>query len=369
MSLTATLDPTADVALSEEQIDQLIVQPASTKSVKCVVWDLDNTIWQGVLLEDDAVTLRRGVVAVIKTLDERGVLQSIASKNEATTALRKLREFGLDEYFLHPQINWNSKATSIETIVEALNIGMGTVAFIDDQPFERDEVHFSLPMVRCIDATELDTLLDRPDLTPTFITRDSKQRRQMYLSDMARKEAEAEFVGPQEAFLASLEMVLRIFPAQEEDLQRAEELTVRTNQLNATGYTYSYAELDQLSKSSDHQLLMISLDDKYGTYGNVGLALVACTPSLWTIKLLLMSCRVMSRGVGSILLNHVLQQAQTHDVQLQAEFVPTDRNRLMNITYHFAGFEVVAEDGTVQILQHDLAEIPAFPDYVTVQLS
>lgn len=351
---------------------QMVDQPATShekpQSVKCVVWDLDNTLWQGILLEDKTVTLVPDVVNVIKTLDERGILQSIASKNEKTLALQKLHELGLAEYFLHPQINWGSKATSIAKLGEALNIGMDAVMFIDDQPFERDEVRFSLPTVRCVDAAELSMLLARPDLTPKFITRDAKQRRQMYLSDMARQTAEEKFEGPQAAFLAALGMIMRIFPAQEEDLQRAEELTVRTNQLNATGYTYSYAELDAFRQSPQYKLLMASLDDRYGAYGHIGLTLLECTGTLWTIKLLLMSCRVMARGVGTVLLTHILQQAKAQGVQLQAEFVPTDRNRLMNVTYHFAGFEMVEERGTLQILQHNLAEAPTFPDYITVQI-
>lgn len=364
MSATAAL-PFAE---TEQRTGQQVISPPKPKKVKCVVWDLDNTLWQGVLLEDATVNLIPGVVEVIKTLDARGILQSIASKNEATLALQKLRDFGLEEYFLYPQINWGSKAASVEKIAKALNIGLDTFAFIDDQPFERDEVQFALPAVRCIDAAELPTLLERADLTPTFITHDASQRRQMYRSDLARQEAETAFTGPTEAFLASLQMVQRIFPAQEEDLQRAEELTVRTNQLNATGYTYSYDELNHFRLSPDYQLLMSSLDDKYGTYGNIGLALLACTEQIWTIKLLLMSCRVMSRGVGSVMLTHILQQAKAHGVQLQAEFVPTDRNRLMNITYHFAGFTVVEERDALQILQHDLAQVPAFPHYVTVQI-
>ncbi|MEZ4734314.1 MAG: HAD-IIIC family phosphatase [Caldilineaceae bacterium] len=362
MTTMAMIAPSAPAAPA----NQLVVSKPPSKSVKCVVWDLDNTLWQGVLLEEETVTLIPGAVDVIKTLDERGILQSLASKNEAALALQKLREFGLEEYFLFPQINWGSKAASVEAIAQALNIGLDTLAFVDDQPFERDEVAFSLPVVRCIDAADLHTLPMRADMTPKFITRDSSQRRQMYRSDMARQEAEAAFTGPTEAFLASLDMVQYIFFAQEEDLQRAEELTVRTNQLNATGYTYSYDELNHFRQSPDYQLLMTSLDDTYGTYGNVGLALLACTADLWTIKLLLMSCRVMSRGVGSVMLTHILQQAKATGVQLQAEFVPTNRNRLMNITYHFAGFEMVEERGALQILHHNLLQVPSFPAYVTV---
>ena len=356
-----------EAATAQPAVEESAGSQPKPKGVKCVVWDLDNTLWQGTLLEDETVTLVPGVVEVIKTLDERGILQSIASKNEEALARQKLQEWGLVDYFLYPQINWGPKSASIARIVQALNIGMDTVMFIDDQPFERDEVRFSLPVVRCIDAAEVATLLTRPDLTPKFITRDASQRRLMYLSDLARNDAEAHFEGPQEAFLASLQMVMRIFPAQQEDLQRAEELTVRTNQLNATGYTYSYEELDHFRQSPKHQLLMTSLDDRYGAYGNIGLALLECTETRWTIKLLLMSCRVMARGVGTILLNYILQQAKAQGVQLQAEFVPTSRNRVMDITYRFAGFETVAEQGEMQILHHDLVQIPLFPAYVTVQ--
>ena len=144
----------------------------------------------------------------------------------------------------------------------------------------------------------------------------------MYLNDMMRNKVEEEFAGPQEAFLASLDMALTIFPAEEEDLQRAEELTVRTNQLNATGYTYSYDELNHFRQSEQHKLLMARLDDKFGSYGHIGLALVECREEVWMIKLLLMSCRVMSRGVGSIMLNYIMNLAQEKNVILQAEFLP-----------------------------------------------
>ena len=110
------------------------------KAVKCVVWDLDNTVWDGVLLEDERVSLKTSVPNIIRTLDRRGILQSVASKNNPATAMAKLQEFGLADHFLYPQISWNSKATSIQSIVSSINIGIDSVAFIDDQPFEREEV-------------------------------------------------------------------------------------------------------------------------------------------------------------------------------------------------------------------------------------
>jgi FkbH-like protein len=190
----------------------------------------------------------------------------------------------------------------------------------------------------------------------------------MYLSDIARRTVEEEFVGPQESFLASLDMVFTIFAAQEKDLQRAEELTVRTNQLNATGYTYSYDELVHFSQSDEDLLLGARLEDKYGTYGHIGLALVECQKELWNIKLLLMSCRVMSRGVGSIMLSHIMMLAKHAGARLQAEFIPNGRNRMMEVTYGFAGFHEVEKIGDLIILETDLRDIQPLPEYVEVRI-
>jgi len=339
------------------------------KKIKCVVWDLDHTVWNGVLLEDgNSVQLRDGVVDVIKELDNRGILQSIASKNEHASTWQKLEEFGIAEYFLYPHINWNSKSSSIKNIVSALNIGMDTIAFIDDQPFEREEVAFEIPELTVIDAADLDKLLDMPIMQPKFITEDSKNRRQMYMSDMERKKLEDDFVGPQDEFLASLDMEVTISRVGTGDLQRAEELTVRTNQLNTTGYTYSYDELDAMRQSDDHKLLIVELQDKFGSYGKIGLVLVECGETIWTLKLFLMSCRVMSRGVGSIMMNHILQLAQANNVRLQAEFVKTDRNRMMYVTYKFSGFKEVLEEGNKVVFENDLSMVQPFPDYVKVQI-
>lgn len=338
------------------------------KSIKCVVWDLDNTVWDGILLEDPEVRLRPHVVEILKTLDDRGILHSIASRNDHDTAFAKLREFGIDEYFLYPQINWNSKAASIAQIAKDINIGLDAIAFVDDQPFEREEVAFSHGKVLCIDSAELDSLLDRPELNPRFITDDSKQRRRMYMADIRRNREEEEFVGPKEEFLATLGMIFTIAPCREEDLKRAEELTVRTNQLNTTGYTYSYEELDELRRSPNHRLLVSSLEDRHGTYGKIGLTLIETAPEVWNVKLLLMSCRVMSKGVGMIMIHHVLRRAKAAGVRLRAEFVSNDRNRQMLITYKFAGFKEVGREEDVILFENDYSAIQPPPPYVDLRV-
>ena len=337
-----------------------------TKKVKCVVWDLDNTLWKGTLLEDDSVTLDESAFEVVRTLDARGILNSIASRNDEAVAIAKLKEFGIDEYFLFPQINWNTKADSIERIADELNIGIDTLAFVDDQPFDREEVAFSHPEVRTFDAAEIPDLLDKEELTPDFITDESSSRRAMYVAANIRDEQERGFSGPKEEFLSGLNMKLEIYPAKEDDLRRAEELTVRTNQLNTTGITYSYEDLRGFSESDSHLLLVASLTDRFGSYGKIGLALVEKGESAWNLRLLLMSCRVMSRGVGAVMLNHVMRLARAAGVRLQADFNPNDRNRMMLVTLRFAGFDEVGRTGETLLLESSLDRVPPVPDYLSV---
>ncbi|MEV4187125.1 HAD-IIIC family phosphatase [Streptosporangium canum] len=343
------------------------VEGRGTGPIKCVVWDLDNTLWDGVLLEDGEVTLRPGVAEVVRVLDERGILQSIASRNHGPAAIEQLERFGLRDYFLAPQIGWNSKSESVAAIAKSLNIGIDTLALIDDQPFEREEVAFSHPQVLCLDADEVARIPEMPVFTPRFVTDDSRNRRSMYMGSELRDAAEREFGGTSDDFLATLDMTFSISAAAEADLRRAEELSVRTNQLNSTGITYSYEELRAFARSPGHLLLVAGLEDRFGSYGKIGLALVERGAEIWTLKLLLMSCRVMSRGVGTVLLNHVMRLARDAGVRLQAEFLPNDRNRVMFVTYRFAGFQEVETRGELRILESDLGRIQDPPAYLTVR--
>lgn len=309
------------------------------EKIKCLVWDLDNTLWDGILTENENVTLKPDIVAVIKELDKRGILHSISSKNNYEDAVGKLKEFGLFEYFIYPEINWNAKSISIGQIIKNLNIGANTFAFIDDSSFELEEVRSKFGNdILLLDAGNYTDILQMTEFNPRFVTQDSANRRKMYQQDIERKVQEEEFIGPQEDFLASLNMSFIISEAKEEDLMRIEELTVRTHQLNSTGITYSYTELLNLIDSEKHKIFVCELTDNLGSYGKIGLALVTLNEAVWEINLLLMSCRVVSRGVGTVLLNFIIGQAKENNVDLVAYFNKTDRNRMMYLTYKLAGF-------------------------------
>lgn len=337
------------------------------KTVKCLVWDLDNTLWGGTLLESADVVLREGVEEVLFELDRRGILLSIASKNEYEMAFEKLKEFGLADYFLVPQISWNSKADSVAEIARKLNLSLDTFAFIDDQPFEREEVAFHHKEVRTYDAKDYLHLTERKEFNPRFVTEDSKLRRQMYKQDISRSEQESGFNGSKEDFLKTLEMKLSLAPVKSGDLERVEELTLRTSQLNSTGAIYDYEALTEFISSENHLFEIAGLTDKFGDYGKIGLLLAERSNDILEIKLLLMSCRVMTRGVGSAILAWIINYAEDNGLSLRADFVSTPRNRIMYITYKLMGFEEISRNGDNCTLQYKGGK-KDIPDYLDMNV-
>ena len=131
---------------------------------KCVIWDLDNTLWDGILIEDglEKLTLKPGIRDIVLELDRRGILQSVASKNNADDAMRALDHFGLTEFFLYPEISWGPKGDAVRTVAKNLNIGLDTCLFVDDSDFERAQVSSMCPDVEVIDAREYAALLQAP---------------------------------------------------------------------------------------------------------------------------------------------------------------------------------------------------------------
>lgn len=312
--------------------------PDKPKLVKCLVWDLDNTLWQGTLLEAPDVRLTPGLRDVIVELDSRGVLQSIASKNDYDLAWPRLEQLGVAEYFVHPHIGWGRKSDSVAQIAEELNFALDTIAFIDDMPSERAEVTFRSDAVRCYPAEHALSLPELPEFSPEVITIDARRRRQMYQASFRRDAERESFTGPDEDFLRSLDLVLTIKRAGEQDLSRVEELTLRTSQMNATGVHYPDEVLRGLLDDDKHEVLTVTLTDRFGPHGAVGVLLLEYHPQVWHLKLLATSCRVVSFGAGAVILNWLIDQAARAGVHLAADFRRTDRNRMMDIAYRFAGF-------------------------------
>jgi len=338
------------------------------KNIKCVIWDLDNTIWNGVLTEDISVSLKDGIAHIIKTLDSRGILNSVCSRNEYEDAVKKLKDFGIYEYFLYPQINWGNKSESVKRIAELLNISIDSILFIDDQQYELDEVKSIHPGINCLNASDYKLLPELPCVNPRFITEDSARRRQMYIDDDNRKKDEESYSGPKGKFLQSLNMQLCIKKAEEKDLRRLEELTIRTHQLNTTGRTYDYDELLGIINSDKYILLAAELNDIYGSYGKIGLVLLERKQQEIKIKLFILSCRVMNRGIGTIILNEIVKAAREASMGLSAEFVHTDRNKIMYVTLKFANFieADTSDEEDIVILYNDLSVVNNNPPHINI---
>lgn len=340
--------------------------PNEAKKIKCVIWDLDCTLWDGILLEDGTVTIQKETIAIIKELDRRGILNSIASKNDYDEAMAVIKKAHMEEYFLVPQISFGAKSEAVSQIAKLLNLGTDTFAFIDDQAYEREEVAFTHPNVLCIDSAEINQILDWDRFNPDFITEDSGRRREMYQQNLMRQKMEEEYQGPMQEFLQSLHMVCHVKAATDCDLQRAEELVLRTNQLNSTGIMYGYEELSAYAKNPNYRLLVCDLEDKFGSYGKVGLTLLKEEENTYDIKLLLFSCRVMSRGIGNAFLSYLILKAKENHKQLIADFVETGKNKMMYITYKMAGFQEISVLEKQRVLAYAGDYSCTIPDYLTI---
>ncbi|MEY9912904.1 methoxymalonate biosynthesis protein [Catenulispora sp. MAP12-49] len=326
--------------------------------VKCLIWDLDDTLWQGVILEDRHVTVREEIREAVVELDRRGILQSVASRNDHDQAWEWLEKLGLAEYFVFPRIGWSRKSDSVREIADELGFARHTIAFIDDQPAERAEVNHYLPEVRCYRADQGPVLPSLPEFTLAAVNAESRLRRSLYQAQERRAAHRDVFEGTDADFLRTLDLRLAIRRATDDDLGRVEELTLRTSQMNATGVHYSDADLRGLLASPSHEVLVAWLRDRFGSHGAIGIMLLDKHPGTWHLKLLATSCRVVTFGVGTVLLHWLANQAATARAHLVADFLRTDRNRIMEIAYRFAGFTddecscrraVAADDGVARL--------------------
>ncbi len=337
------------------------------KEIKCVVWDLDDTLWHGILLEDDRICLKEGILEIIKELDRRGIIQSIASKNNYGPTMEKLKELHIDHYFIYPEINWNAKSKSIENLYLRLNIGLDSILFIDDQEFERQEVKMAFPQIHCVNADQYKELLTMPGLNPEFVTGDAQKRREFYLIDLARKEEEQKFIGTPEEFLATLGLTYHIYEAQEEDIPRAYELLNRTNRLNATNRLYESDELKSFIASDNYKLYICALEDKFGSYGKIGLALVKIEEQCWHIHQFAVSCRVISRGAADTFLLFIMREAQKQARYFLADYILTEKNKQIYLIYKTNGLKEEEKVADKQfIFKHPLLDLKKMPEYITM---
>jgi len=275
--------------------------------VKCVVWDLDNTMWDGTLIEDgpDKLRLKPGIVETIQELDRRGILHSVASKNNPEDALAVLKQFGIAEYFLYPQISWQPKSGAIETIARELNIGVDTLLFVDDSDFELGQVRAACPTVQTLKAG-LYLSIPATKECQVPVTAESMQRRAMYRDAISRGSAAQSFGDDYTAFLKSCDIQLGITRMNRGNIARVHELAQRTNQMNFSGTRYDVGMLDTILSNTALDTFVLDCRDKFGSYGVIGFSVVDTSEPRMID--LMFSCRIQSKRVEHTLLAYLLRK-------------------------------------------------------------
>lgn len=319
---------------------KLTEKPAD--KVKCVVWDLDNTIWQGTLIETenpDELTVNPVAAELIKAFDERGIIQSVASKNDYKNAMPVLEKLGIGEYFLYPQIHWNPKSSSMKAIAECLNIGVDSLALIDDTAFEREEVRSALPQVRVYDVTELDGILLKDEFDVP-VTEESKKRRLMYRAEEKRNELKNISCADSTEFLRKCNLRMKVFaPETEADVLRCFELVVRTNQLNMSGKKYTREEFEEVLKRENHSNFAFTLSDDFGSYGIVGFGQYKVENSRLIFTEFAMSCRAAGKFAESALFTYLLNNENCNSGEFPC--IITKKNILLRNTLDEIGFNAI----------------------------
>ena len=336
-------------------------QPA--KKVKCVAWDLDNTVWDGILGEDglDGVTLRPEAADVIRRLDERGILNTVCSKNDEALAKAALEKFGLWEYFLYPKINWKPKSGNLAEIAKLLNINIDTFAFVDDSAFERAEVESALGCVRVYADSDVESLLKRPEFDVP-VTEDSKKRRAFYMAEAKRQDAFTESdSGDYRAFILSCGFVIDVAPcADKQELDRCHELLMRTNQLNASTNRIPYEDFCAIAADPGKTVLRVKCADRYGEYGTVGCLILDTGGDRILCTDFVISCRVAKKKVESAVILFLMRK---YSKSMDIVYRPSERNHVLKDEFLAIGAEYDEQNARMRFTPQTIRDF----DWATVK--
>ena len=331
---------------------------------KCLVLDLDNTLWGGILGEVGSEGIALGpetagrsyvdVQKIILRLRERGVLLAINSKNNLNEVLQVLREHPhmvlREEHFSSIQVGWTPKPERMQRIAQELHVGLDSLAFLDDDPAERLQMSMVLPEVLTVEmpdnpAAVPSMLLELPVFEKPAMTEEDRARDKFFATERQR-EAVREHAKSFEEFLQGLGMCVTVRLAQAGDVTRVAQLTQKTNQFNVTTRRYHAGEIAAMLQDASVRIYTLRLRDAFGDSGLTGVAMVRVEGTSWCLDTLLMSCRIIGRRIETVFLNEVIADAiQAGAARLWGEYLPTHKNGVVKDFYANEGF--TTQDGRV----------------------
>ena len=316
--------------------------------IKLVVWDLDNTLWDGTVYYTDKsnVKLKPGTKEALKELSKRGIKNTICSKNYYKDVEVMLEKFEIKKFFDSAEVNWGLKSDNIKKLIKKYNVNPQEVLFVDDDGFQRAEVLSQLPDINAIELGDPLDILALDFMKPENETEEDKERVQILKEQRNREEAEKNHKGDYAEFLKNCDIKMIVRKVEENDWERVVQLFNRTNELNTTGNRY---ELDKLKKSYDNkeiEVFVSELTDKFGDYGLIAECIIDTKTKDWEIKDLTVSCRTMGRGIGSALLIVLMHLAKEKKARtIRGILRAIESNWRMQPLYIKRGFKVIKKEG------------------------
>lgn len=340
-----------------------IISAVYGKSKKALVLDLDNTLWGGVIGDDEINGIKVGLDSpvaesffefqkYIKELANRGVLLSIASKNDIKNALEGLNKSnGLlnESDFVSIKANWLNKADNIEEIANELNIFTDAMVFIDDNPAEREAIEQFLPEVSVLELTDnisdYINILDKSGFFETVnISNDDIKRNESFKANKERVKFEKTTKNYGE-YLLSLEMKAVIQESSNDNLERVSQLINKTNQFNLTTQRYSSSEIDTFIQSNDYIVIHGKLSDKFGEYGITSVMVCKILPNSIEVDTWVMSCRVFKRNLEFAMFDALIKIAKRLKIQeIYGDFIRTEKNSIVSDLYVSLGFKSIEKN-------------------------
>ncbi len=354
------------------------------RSRKCLVLDLDNTLWGGVIGDDGVAGIALGqgsaageaflaVQQMALELRARGIVLAVCSKNEDDAARLPFREHPdmllREDHIAVFQANWVDKASNLKVIAEQLNIGVDALVFLDDNPAERMQVRQALPLVAVPELPEDPAFYPRMLAAAGYfeavaISKEDRERAGYYQANAQRAAALAS-TGDLNSYLASLEMDCVIAEVDPMSRARVSQLINKSNQYNLTTRRYSESEVAAAEAAPDRHAIQVRLLDRFGDNGIISVIIADKMRERWELDTWLMSCRVLGRRVQEAVLAHLAEAAKREGArELIGRYIPSPKNRMVADHYPKLGFSLIeqSDDGAttwgLQLSDYTPPELP-----------
>jgi FkbH-like protein len=371
--------------LTKKYISYIKTLKGMTK--KCIVLDLDNTLWGGIVGEDGYNGIKLNITnpgnqyidfqKALLNLHQIGILLAINSKNNYDDAMEVIKKHPFmvlrEEHFACIKINWNDKSKNILEISKELNIGLDSMVFFDDSPVECELIKQTFPSVLVVNLPSspslyLETLKNLNDFNVLSITEEDTKRGAMYKSRQNRIELESS-LNDLNLFLKSLQIVVNIKEMDDFSLPRVSNLIMKTNQFNQTTKRYSKTEIINMSRNPHIYILTLSVKDKFGDEGIVGVIILKKNENIGTIDSFLMSCRILGRNIEKVFIYKICEIARKIGIEIvKGEYIQTKKNTFVKDFYKKIGFDLEnkIDNRTIWVLNLNETKIEK-PDYIRIE--